>query len=110
MLTNRNLKQDITYWAWDNTLDAYNERAFAAPVLLKGRWAEDAVTVTKSNGDEIVSKAVVHLNREVVVGGYLALGNFLSVPSPYTAEAFEIQAFQSVPDLRAMEQNRKAYL
>lgn len=111
MLTNRNLKQVITYWALGPTRDDYNEVSFVAPILLKGRWTVNSVTVTKPNGDEIVSKAVVYVDRDVVNEGFLAPGNFTSIPSPRSvAGAMEIQAFQSTPDLRNMEQNRKAFL
>lgn len=110
-MTQRNLRFDITYWAPAARLGDFGEINYSQPVLIKGMWQENAVTVTKTNGDEVTSRAVVAVDRDLVIGGYLAPGDQVSIASPFQADgALEIQAFQSSPDLRNMEQNRRAYL
>lgn len=108
--SSRNLTQVLTYWA-PGSMDGYGAKGFAAPVLIKGRWTEAAEEVTVPGGQVIVSKAVVNVDRDVIVTGYLAQGSHLAEPNPHAVEGAEkIQQFLSAPDLRFMDQNRRAYL
>lgn len=108
---NRHLKQDITYWAPSGRSDD-NEVSYAAPTLLKGRWVDVQEIARNSRGDEVVSAHIVYLDRDVKESGYLALGDHRSqdIPTDLDDVAFEVKAYSSAPDLRYMEQERKALL
>lgn len=108
----RNLKQTITYWA-PAALNDWGQKGFSAPKKILGRWTEGRETITRSGGEEYISKAVVFVSQDVEQNGYLALGDFFSnaVANPTLVDAaYEIQAYRATPDLRNLEQERKAYL
>lgn len=106
----RNLRQVITYWA-PSTRDEWGHRGYSAPVKIFGRWTQADETVRLNTGEEYVSKSVVFTDRVVLSEGYLALGDFTASPTPLgVSGASEIKAFRSTPDLRNLEQERKAYL
>lgn len=106
----RNLRQTITYWA-PSARTEWGQTGFQAPVKIRGRWTEAGETVRLNTGEEYVSKAVVFTDRTVLSEGYLALGDFTAQTSPHgVSEASEIKAFRATPDLRNLEQERKAYL
>ncbi len=109
--TQRNLKQVITYWA-PGGRDQQNVLSYDAPVLIKGRWIEATENLIDGSGEEIVSKSQVFLADEVQEEGYLALGDFTDIVDPRTdgVNAELIQAYSSAPDLRYLEQQRKAFL
>lgn len=107
----RNLGQVITYWAPTGARTAYATQVMTAPIKIAGRWMLDSIAVTKPDGTQIVSKAVVYVSQDVAVGGYLAEGDQTGTASPYdSVVAMEIQQFSAHPDLRFMGTNRKAFL
>lgn len=102
--------QPVTYWA-PGALGSDNEMAYANPILIMGRWAEQRTVIQNAQGEEVVSRTTVIVDRDVEEGGYLAQGSHLSEASPTAFDAAqEIQGFTSTPDLRFMEQVRRAYL
>ena len=102
--------QPITYWAPEG-LGADNEPGYVAPVQIWGRWVEESTTVQDSTGETRTFKTHVIVDREVEEGGYLAHGLHLDELTPFTVDgAQEIQGFTSTPDLRYMEQIKRAYL
>jgi len=106
----RMVLQACTYWAPD-TRGYDNEPTYAAAIRIEGRWTEERAEIQGSNGEQIVSKTSVIVDRDVEEGGYLALGLHLSETNPTAFEgAYEIQGFTSTPDLRYVEQVRRAYL
>lgn len=107
----RNLKQTITYWAPDG-VDDYNQPKFDDPVLLRGMWTTAEQLSRRTDGDEIMTKYIVFLTQDVSEKGYLALGSFSGESDPKSTDfqAFEIHSFTSTPDLRFMEQERKALI
>lgn len=104
------LVQDLTYWGPAGE-DRYGNRAFANPVLIKGRWEERNEEVTTIGGETITSAAIVYVDRDVAVNGYLAQGDSTGVSDPHlTTGAAQIQAYQQIPDLRNAAAMRKAVL
>jgi len=100
----------VTYWA-PIGLGSDNEVTYANPVLIMGRWIEERTQIQNAQGEQTVSNTVVIVDRDLEEGGYLAQGSHLSETSPTAFnEAQEIQGFTSTPDLRFMEQVRRAYL
>lgn len=114
--TGRNLKQAITYWA-PTTNNRYGEPSFVAPVLLLGRWTVLTTMVENADGNSIQSNAQVFLSTDVEEQGFLAIGDYTATgtltPNPHTLGSTvvsEIKAFRSQPDLRVLEQERRAYI
>lgn len=106
----RNLRSAITYWA-PSTRSEWGQRGFMAPTKIRGRWTEAGETVTLNTGQEYVSKAIAFVDRELAAEGYLALGDYTEITDPtLVVDAYEIKAFRGTPDLRNLEQERKAYL
>lgn len=107
----RNLKQDITYWA-PGTLNAFKERTYEIPVLLKGRWTDKTELVRLPSGEEVTIKSIVYVSESVEAGGFLAVGDYRTETDPRVVDAMkgEVQAFQTTPDLRFMSTELRAYL
>lgn len=101
----------VTYWAptGKNLYGAQN--AFVAPVTLAARWEDRQEKVVSAKGVEFVTTAVVFLPQHVDLGGYLAQGDQTSHADPSTLEgAHEIKKLSTIPDLRNVLTERRAYL
>lgn len=102
--------EPVTYWA-PGALGDDNERAMVAPILIRGRWTEERTELQGSGGEQIISKTMVIVDRDVEEGGFLARGDHTGIPNPNNYDAAEeIRGFTSTPDLRFMEQVKRAYL
>ena len=104
----RNLHADITYWPPGDS-NLYGHASSGEPILLKGRWEDRNQQIRRASGEEIVSSAVVYVDQDVEIAGYLAQGNHTDEPAPIT-NALEIQDFRTMPDLRNLGTERRAYL
>lgn len=107
-VTQKNLHQDITYWA-PAALNEYGHAGSSAPVLIKGRWEHLTQQIRKSSGEEIMSRAEVFVDRDLEISGFLMEGDHTSSPLPVQG-ALEIQDFRETPDLRNLDAERRAYL
>jgi sulfur carrier protein ThiS len=106
----RNYPHDITYWA-PSTENEFSVASFEGPVLLKGRWEDKQVQARAPDGDIITSQAVVTVNDDIVIGGYVVEGNFLFVSDPRDLiAAMAIRTVTKTPDLRNLETRRVAFL
>lgn len=106
----RNLRQVVTYWAPDpdGGTNDFGQPIVADGILLKGRWEDKVQQVRTQSGEEVTSMAVVYLNRDVSVNGFLKLGDFNG--QPFNSDSREIISYQTTPDLRNLSTERKAYL
>jgi hypothetical protein len=103
-----NLHQDLTYWTV--SADGFGGYSFGVPKTLKGRWEDKSELFTSGYGKEMVSKAIVYLDTDVTLDGYLMLGT-TTVADPTTLPgAYQVAAFRKVPNLGAVRFERKAYL
>lgn len=106
----RNLKHIITYWSKSGSND-FGQESFDAPVKIFGRWTDRVEAVRKPTGEEVTSRAIVFLSEDVEPDGYLAKGDHISEPDPTNVDdAFPIVAFATLPDVRYLETERRAYL
>jgi hypothetical protein len=105
----RNLRAQLTYWspASENNFGAV---VFGAPILLRGRWEEHIDRVRKPSGDEVISTAKAFVDRDVLTGGFLLEGDFTTQSDPHAVGAKEILALVTVPDIRNVQRERRAYL
>ena len=99
----------LTYWA-PGTLGDDNEHTFSNPVTIYGRWEERRSELQGANGEQIVSRTMAIVDRDVEEGGFLAQGVHADTDPHAVDAAKQIQGFGSSPDLRIMEQVRRAYL
>lgn len=109
------LNQTAVYW--DNpTNDGYGGRTFDDPAEVDCRWEERKELFIDTTGQEQQSSAIVYVSEDVVVGGYLFLGDLGDLSSgeeadPQTAEnTYEIRGFNKSPDKKADDFMRKVYL
>lgn len=106
------LKQTAVYWGAPIP-DGYGGYTYASPVEIKVRWSDKQEKFINQNMEEVLSKSVVMLDQDVVIGGQLALTDLVSLSSSQTPEdndAYEIKAFSKTPDIRATKFVRKIWL
>jgi len=100
----------ITYWAPGERND-YGVAAFAAPVVIMGRWEDTVEVFITPQGNEEHSEAIAYMATPVAVDGYLARGDQTAIPSAHDAEgAKEIRQVATTRNLRYSDQENRAYL
>lgn len=112
------LTQPVTYWSPKARRNPYNEFSFNDPVLLLGFWSDIFEERVTSGGQTIMTKAVVHVNKDVLIDGWLAQGDYslsgVTDPTKFkTVDAvncYEIKDFFRRTDLRNMDYDRIAIL
>ena len=109
-----NLNQTVVYWALAAS-DGYGGSTFSDPVEISGRWEQIQKLFVNSLGEERLSQSVVYLGQDVVLGGYLYLGDLDDIASSVTGPedvsgSKKIQQFDKLPDLKASGFLRKAWL
>ncbi len=112
----KNHKQTIVYWA-SPTPGKFGTFAYTAPVEITGRWEDRQVLFLDKEGKEITSKSIVYLGQDVDLGGFLYLGTLASIASaidethPKNVDgAEEIRGFTKIPNLRATDFERRAFI
>ena len=108
----KGLPQTVTYWG-DPTPDGFGGFTYDAPITIEGRWEDRAELFVNEQGEEQQSSAVVYLAADVVLGGWLALGDYTdsAYDSPASVvEARKILGRQKIPNLKATAFLRKAWL
>jgi len=116
-LVEKRLVQDAVYWP-SPTPDGYGRSTFGTPVDIKVFWVWEQEMFLDIDGDEILSKAVVYIDRDLTRGndgwGFLWLGK--TTDSGYNADptslvdAGKIRSFVKHPDIRARHFDRKVHL
>ena len=105
----------LTYWA-PAAYNDYGVASFVAPVKVLGRWEDRAEMFRTPKGDEVTSAAVVFCSKAISPDGYLAHGDFATVPiaDPHNASvippAVEIRQVASTRNIRYSDQEIRAYL
>jgi len=113
-------KQKAVYWAlrsaetggadWDD----YGHPQYTAPVEIDCRWEEKSVEFIDPDGTQLISRAVVYVDRDMRVGEMLWLGTLIDVPTPddppANTGAGEIRQYEKLPTLRATQFLRTVYL
>ena len=106
------LKQTACYWATSGT-DRFGKPRFLAPVEIACRWESKTDEVLNPFGEKVSSSATVMLGADVVVGGMLAFGSLGSMKNQTDAVesgAVQIRVFTKIPNLKATQFLRIAYL
>ena len=87
----RNMPQDATYWP-PGSNDGTGGRTLGAAVTIKCRWQDTSVLFRDSNGQEVVSEAVVYVDRTLLLRGKLALGTHVGSPPTTAREIRQVNA------------------
>ena len=109
------LRHTAVYWG-SPVSDGEGGRTFDNPVELAVRWEERHDLFMDAQGQEQQSSAVVFVAQDVVVGGYLFLGDLDDLSSAEEGDplnvdgAYEIRQFDKIPDLKATSFLRRAWL
>lgn len=110
MNISRFLKQNITYWAV-SSIDGWNKPTFeSTPETIIGRWEDKSELYLDSNGQEKISNAIVYLNQDVEIGGYLYLGISSEDDPTLVENAREIRYIHKVSDIKGNVFLRKIIL
>ena len=110
----RNLRDTITYWRVTGN-DGFGGYTLAAPTVLRARWTEGQQKFVNASGEEDVSQATVYLESDVVIGDWIALGNYKFEPDPFNpAEGvitpYRVRGFSRVANLRNSTNLRTAFI
>lgn len=105
------LKQKAVYWA-PKELDKNGNPVFDEPVEVKCRWTDMQRLYLKPNATQSVSRCIVLVDRDLLIGGMIWLGKLADVedqdePSENKG-AYIIEAFNKVPDVSAHKFVREA--
>lgn len=113
-------KQTAVYWALASadsggrSHDDFGQPVVTGPVEIKCRWEAKTEEFIAANGTKQSSRAQVYVDRDVDVGGVLMLGELTDVVPGEDAkeneDAWEIKRFDKIPNLRATEFLKIAYL
>lgn len=100
--------QKITYWTRASE-DGFGNYTFSSPQLLWARWEDRVEIFTDLSGTERRSKAIVFTDQPLITYGYLFKGES-NASDPTTVDAWIIQRFDEVPDLRGLNVCYRAFL
>lgn len=93
------MTQELTYWA-PLSKNRNNETAFAAPVTVICRWEDKAVLFRNSDGQEVISNAVIYPVQALELKGYVKKGVHADLEPVGLSGAFEIRFSGDSPNLR----------
>jgi len=115
-------KQTAVYWALEHNesggiaYDDYGQPQYADPVEITDdvRWSNKIVQFIDFNGSEQMSKSKVFVDRDMVASEVLMLGSLTDVTDLTNPKendgAWEIRGFNKVPNFKATEFLRTAFL
>ena len=114
-LLENQLNQTAVYWG-NPSSDGYGGRTFDVPAEISVRWQDRQELFVDAQGREQTSRAVVYVATDLVIGGYLYLGELADLSSAEEGDplsvstAYEIRAISKTPDIGADRFARKLWL
>lgn len=112
-LITRMLKQTAVYWS-PATLDDFGQPTWNAGVEISVRWEDVTEEFMDADGNLTKSRAKVFVSQDVVTKGVLMLGALEStvddIDPKANSGAWEIRGFHKLPNIRATEFLRTAFL
>ena len=106
----KNLRAKVTYWT-PGARDLFGAITFTKQTI-KGRWENRADQFIDRTGQEVVSRAVVYLDTDVSLDGYLFEGSSTAAdPTAADVDAHQVRGIRKIPDLKITGIfERKAFL
>lgn len=95
----RHLWDTITYWT-TGTKDKWGDETFSAPTSIKGRWENRVEQFIDFRGETVVSNAIVYLDSEVELDGWLYLGTSASTTPKSVSGAYSIRRLDRLGGFR----------
>ena len=112
-IISRMRRQTCVYWAKEG-YDNYGKPLTDPPIQLTCRWQDMNEEFIDSEGTRQMSRAKVFVDQDVDVGGVLMLGVLGDVTDALVpknnAGAWEIKRFDNMPNLKATEYLKTAYV
>lgn len=109
----RILREKAVYWPYEG-VDDFGQDKFGFPVEINCRWSQKSELYLNATGEEVVSNAVVMVDRKLVLGSLLWHGKLEDLQhwdKPRdNPEAGEVKRMDEIPDRRIKEYVRKAFL
>lgn len=114
-LITRMRKQKVVYWGGPVKDGRGGYKSFDAPVELSARWERTVLRFIGPDGQEAITNAVAYVGVDLDVEGFLYLGAESELDpvheDPQTISGvFQIKQFGKIPNLKATEFLRIAYL
>jgi len=109
------LNQTAIYWSLP-TNDGMGGKIFSDGVEVSVRWEDRQQIFIDAKGQEIISRAVVYVDKDMDIGGYLVLMDFDSLASDEVdnplliSTAMPIRTFSKMPSFKATKFIRLAVL
>lgn len=113
-------KQTAVYWALASSesggldYDEFGQPVVTTPVEIDCRWEDRTEEFIDSAGRTNLSRAIVYVDRDMRPGDILMLGDTDDITDETNIKendgAWEVKRFDKVPDIRANEFLRIAYL
>jgi hypothetical protein len=108
------LKQIAVYWGPTGAADEHGQPLFDGPLEIKCRWIDTNEVYVTAGGENAMSAAKVLVDRDLVIGGLLRLGDLDSVMDVLVPQnnpgVFDIQKFDKIPDFKPTKFLRRAWL
>lgn len=108
------LQQTAVLWT-NPVLDGFGGRTFDDGIEIACRWENRQELFVDAQGRQVLSRAVVFVDRDIAVHDFLFLGELSDLASgedqPFTnTNAFEVRAYKSIPSLKADRHVRTVWL
>lgn len=97
-LAETSLKQKAVLWPISGT-DTYGKPQTGTAVEIDVRWEEVKRTVVRQDGTTLTVDGVIGVDRVVMEGSLLRLGELASLPSPAT-NLREVVLYEEVPPIK----------
>lgn len=110
----KSLTQKAVYWGNPVPSGYGNRSTFDSAIEVDCRWKLKQILFHNEQGEQKISHAIVTVNSDLDVGGFLYLGELTDLssdPNPMDVEgAYEIMGFTKIPSLDGSQFLRKATL
>lgn len=107
----RNLREAFTLWRYDGVTDSKGRKVYASPVAIRGRWENRIERYLDANGEEVVSRSTVFVDRDAPAGSRLLRGSSAEADPEPIEGTFVVKAFLATPTLYQPElRERRALL
>ena len=106
---NDNFPQIATYWAMTGP-DGHGWFTFSSPVQIDVRWIDKQDQILDKDGKEIISDAVVYMEEDLVISGFLYLGTSAQADPKNQSGSAEIKRIKKTPSLDGSVFRRKVWL
>ena len=106
-------KQDAVYWPF-SSINQFGKKSVGTAVPIRVRWDDVSEEFLDGQGERQLSKALVYVDRVMALGGILMKGTTSNITDAVdikeNANAWEIRRFDEIPDIKAKQFLRIAYL